>query len=256
MKKESPLPKNVFYDINKFPKGYGLLVFPISISRMKEGQSPDDCLSFIKHFSPSKISEPKVGLQLIYSDTLYLHSKENASVLKHKNMFSIINHKNNFKKLLDKHKTEFQIQDAFSFQVWAELYLSYEGDFANDFKKIKDLYEIDNNFQKYIKGDAEQQGRDLTEEQLGFYLEEHLMFYLVTKGAVRFPNKFIQGREEWILACYPGAPVKGHVYLTILNPFKLSNPKNPYENCMYDLESKKLIDFTRIDLDTYNYKYE
>lgn len=250
------LPKNTFFDINKFPRGYGILVFPISISRIKEGQSPDDCLKFIQHFSPSKITEPKVGLQMIYSDTLYLNSREPAADLKHKNMFSIINHKNNFLSLIRKHRLDFQIQDAFAFQVWAELYLTYTGDFANEFKKIKDLYKTDKKFQEYIYQDAQHQERMLTNEQIDFYLEEHLAFYLTTYGKFNFPNKYIQGREKWILACYPGKPVKGHIYLTMLNPFKFKISGNPYQNCMYDLESKKLIDFTRVDLETYNYKYE
>lgn len=81
------------------------------------------------------------------------------------------------------------------------------------------------------------------------------MFYLLSKGKVGLPNEYIQGREKWILWCYPGKPLKGQVYVYQQDPLNLSNAKNIYENCAYDLEAKKLIDFTRIDLDTYNYQY-
>jgi hypothetical protein len=82
------------------------------------------------------------------------------------------------------------------------------------------------------------------------------MFYLLSKGKINLPNQHVQGREEWILWCYPGIPLKGQIYLYQKNPLGLENIKNKYENCTYDLESKKLIDFNRIDLKTYNYKYE
>jgi hypothetical protein len=66
----------MFYDINKLPKDYGILVFPISISRTHAGtgQSAEECLKYIEYFSPKKISEPKVGLNIIYGDYLYMNS--------------------------------------------------------------------------------------------------------------------------------------------------------------------------------------
>jgi hypothetical protein len=82
------------------------------------------------------------------------------------------------------------------------------------------------------------------------------MFYLISKGKVTLPNEYIQGREKWILCCYPGKVLKGQVYVYQTNPLKLNLPENEYQNCTYDLEAKKLIDFTRIDLETYNYQYE
>ena len=104
--------------------------------------------------------------------------------------------------------------------------------------------------------DAQYCKRELTDEQLNFFLEEHFMLYLISKGKVILPNEYIQGREKWILWCYPGKPLKGQIYVYQKNPLNIELSENPYQNCFYDLESKKLIDFMRIDLDTYNYKYE
>lgn len=252
------LPKNVFYDLNKLPREYGILVFPISISRMHAGtgQSPEECMEYIKYFSPSKVSAPKIGLNMIYSDFLYLHSKEPAAELKNKFMASVLNHRRAFQKLLQKEWNRFQIQQAFCYEAWSQMYMDYEGDFASDFSKIKNLYAKDRKFQSYVKEDAVFCHRELTEDQINFFLEEHLIFLLLSKGKISLPNQHVQGREQWILWCYPGAPLKAQVYLYQLNPLGMENPKNPYENCTYDLQSKKLVDFTHVDLNTYNYKYE
>jgi len=258
MKKESPLPKNTFYDINKLPKEYGILVFPISLARTENstGQDPKQCHEYVVHLTTDKVSDTKIGLNMVYGDFLYLHSKEVASTLKQKFMSIVLNHKNAFQNIIKKDKQRFQIQHGFSFEVWNQLYLDYKGDFDSDFRQFKASALEDEKFMRYLQDDAAYCGRELTEEQLNFFLEEHFMFYLASKGLVGFPNDYIQGREEWVLWCYPGKSLKAQVYVYQLNPLRLSNKKNIYENCVYDLESKKLIDFTRIDLDTYNYKYE
>jgi hypothetical protein len=65
----------------------------------------------------------------------------------------------------------------------------------------------------------------------------------------------VLGRDKWRLFCYPGVPLKGMVYTFKKNFFDLDAPENPYQNHVYDLEAKKLIDYTKIDLEKYNYKY-
>lgn len=252
------LPNNTFFDINKLPKEYGILVFPISLARTgdKNGQSPLECFEYVKHFSPSKVSAPKIGLNMVYGDFLYLNSKDEATVLKHRFTKNVLSHKNAFQKIITKEQDRFQIQHAFSYEVWNQLYLDYDGDFNDELLRLKDYYLKSEELQKCIKDDVEYCNRELTEEQLNFFLEEHLLFYLISKGKVRLPNEYIQGREKWILWCYPGRPLKGEIYLYQKNYLNIDNPQNPYQNSRYDLESKKLIDFTRIDLDTYNYKYQ
>lgn len=246
-----------FFDINKLPKDFGILVFPISLVRIYDntGQDAEKILKYIKHFSPKKISEPRVGLNMVYGDFLYLSSKEPANSLKEKFMNMIIRHKNSIQKLIKKARFEFQIQHAFSYEVWNQLFLDYDGDFASDFRKLKDIYIKDILFQKYLKEDAKYCDRELDVNQLHFFLEEHLLFHSISKKRIKLPNEYIQGREKWVLWCYPGAPLKGEIYLYQKNFFKLEAPENPYQNSRYDLESKKLIDYTKIDLEKYNYKY-
>lgn len=254
----TPLPNNTFFDINKLPAEYGILIFPISLARIDNcaGQDIHQCLEYIQHFSPGKVSEPKIGLNMVYGDFLYLHSQEPARNLKQRFMHDILKHKNGFQKLIKKNALDFQIQHAFSYEVWNQLYLDYQGDFDSDFKILKKLYESDEQFQKHVADDAKFCKRELTDEQLDFFLEEHFMLYLLSKKQVKLPNEYIQGREKWVLWCYPGAPLKGQIYLYQLNPLKLEAPENPYQNSVYDLESKKLVDCMRIDLENYEYGYE
>jgi hypothetical protein len=248
---------NKSYDINKLPKEYGILVFPISIARAENmtGQDPKQCLDYIKHFSPDKIVEPKVGLNMIYGDFLYFHSPEPANILKQRFMNIVLKHKNAFQKLVKKEQARFQIQHAFSYEVWNQMYLNYEGDFDSDLRNFKKIYAEDPLFQKYIKEDIEFCKREFTEDQINFFLEEHLLFYLLSKKKILLPNEYIQGREKWVLCCYPGAPLKGEIYTYQLNHLNLNAPENIYQDHFYDLTSKKLVDHLSIDLESYMYSY-
>lgn len=241
---------NTFFDINKLPKEEGLLLFPISMSRIANSQDPAACLKYIKKFT-RKISEPRVGLNFIYGDTLYLLSSEKASVLKEKFMFETVRHKNAMQKLLLKNYQEFQIQHAFNFMTWGQLYLG-TNDFPELLTRLRKLYKQDKKFQKYVKEDAVFYKKKLTAYQIDFFLEEHLMFYLASKGKIKLPNDYIQGKEKWVLWCYPGMTAKASIYLYQLNPFHLKNPSNKYEKIvLYNLEKEELYDSDFIDLETY-----
>lgn len=245
-----------FFDINKLPPQEGLLIFLISMNRThNKGQNPETCWEQINHFHPHKVQtthkNAKVGAIFLYSDFLYLNSNSPAKDLKQKYTATLNKHKNGFTNLM--YKDPFLIKDAFSFKSWAQLYLDYTT-FVDDFQKIKNIYSKDKKFQKYIKEDFENlpKGKySFDDNQIDFFLEEFLVFYLISKQKIRFENNFILGHEKWVLLCYPGKPMKSHIYLYKLNPFKISNEKNKYESCWYDLEEKKLYDFDKIDLEKY-----
>ena len=248
MKKEDLT--NKFFDINKLPPEEGILVFPISMSRISNSQSAKACWKYMKIFSPKKIIKPSVGLNVIYSDFLYLNSSESPSLLKKKFMSLIWTHKNDFLRILKRHPM--MINKAFSFTTWNQLYIESK-DFVRYLGEIRKIYSKDKLFQKYVKEDFENYKKGkLDENQINFFLEEDLISYLITKGQVNLQNEYIQGKEKWILYCYPGKPLKSQIYLFQKNFFKLSNKENKFENCFYDLQEKKLYDFNRIDLETYN----
>ena len=244
------LEKNKFFDINKLPAEKGLLLFGLSMNKLANRQSAEKCFEDIRHFSPSKVSKPLIGLNFIYSDFLYLYSDKPAPELKNTFMNDIIRHRNGMQKLIEKYNLDFQIQHAFNYMVWNQLYVGTK-DFKDLFAKLKKIYSKDSKFQKYVKEDCVVFGREMKENQVNFYLEEALMFYLLAKNQIKLPNDYIENNQKWILLCYDGKPIKSTIYLFQLNPFKLNWKENLYQNSWYDLEDKKLIDFDRVDLETY-----
>lgn len=246
-----PLPENEFYDINKFPAEEGLILFPISMSRITTGQDPAACMRYIHELSPTKVQTPLIGLNFIYTDLLYMNSREPASLLKEKFMFQVINHKNAMRKLLHKNRQDFQIQNAFYFQSWGQLYAGSK-DLGSQLRELRDIYKGDEQFQKYLQQDAVHDGKELNEDTVNFYLEEHLLLYLVLKGEIEIYNPYIENRQKWILDCYPGKPPKALAYLFQENPFDLQSA-NSYDAAQYDLEGRKLYEFDRMNLERWDY---
>lgn len=248
-----PTDKNIFFDINKLPAEKGLLVFALSMANLQTKQNAAKCLEALRSFSPDKISKPLVGANFIYSDYLYLYSKKPAPELKESFMHQIINHKNSLQKLIEKNHLDFQIQHAFSFMVWNQLYVGTKN-FNELFISVKEIFLKDKLFQKYMSEDCALFQREMEENQINFFLEESLMAYLLAKNQIILPNNFIENNQKWILLCYSGRPIKSMIYLAKLNPFKLDWSENPYQNAFYDLESKQLIKYEDVDLETYSVK--
>lgn len=253
MAKPKLLKKNEFFDINKLPAEKGLLLFLLSMNKLANRQNAENCFADIRHISPFKVSKPLIGLNFIYSDFLYLYSNKPAPELKNSFMNDIIGHRNGMQKLIEKNNIEFQIQHAFNYMVWNQLYVGTK-DFKDLLAKLKKIYDVDANFQKYMEEDCNVFGREMKENQVNFFLEEALMCYLLSHNQVKLPNEYVENNQKWILLCYHGRPIKSIIYLFQLNPFKLDWSDNPYQNAWYDLEEKKLIEFDRVDLENYNVK--
>lgn len=250
MSKEKRVEKNTFFDINKLPSEKGLLLFGLSMNKLSNRQDAEHCMEDIRHLAISKVSKPLIGLNFIYSDFLYLYSDKPAPELKHSFMNQVIDHRNSMQKLIEKSNMEFQIQHGFNYMVWNQLYVGTK-DFNHLFEELKRIYKKDKKFQEYLEEDSKTFGREMGENQVNFFLEETLMMYLLSKNQIKLPNEYIEGNQKWILFCYPGRPIKSEIYLHQLNPFKLDWSSNPYQDSHYDLEARELIDFNRVDLETY-----
>ncbi|MBI2109207.1 MAG: hypothetical protein HYT93_03475 [Parcubacteria group bacterium] len=240
-----------FFDINKFPKGWGLIVFPISMTRISNSQSAQAYLEYLRFFT-AKVAEPRIGIHFLYTEGLYMNMPGKAYEIKNSYAASAIAHANAFRRLLKKHYLEFQIHDAFSFDSWFQMYLLHP-DFLNARRSIEKFYDKDKAFQKLAKEDAEENGKEFNEYQRSFFLEEHTLAYLLLNGEIKMRNHFVDGRESWILLAYPGLPLKSQIYLFQKDPLKIGGFNNPYKG-QYDLVTKKFIDYQKVDLDTFNSK--
>ena len=242
------MEKNIFYDINRFPKDWGLIVLPISMSKIISTQSAESCIAALTDMLP-KIAINRVGAHFVYSEGLYMNLERDAFISKNNFAHAAVGHKRAVQKLLIANRQKFQIENAVSYESWFQMYLSHKA-FFNAYKTVRDLYDSDKQFQFWVGEDAKENGRELTEEQLSFYLEEHTFHYLLMNRQLELHNDFVNGKEKWVLNCYPGSALKGEIYLVQQDPLDINKDTNPYKGT-YDLVEKKFIDYLKVDLETF-----
>jgi hypothetical protein len=236
------------HDINKLPTSWGVLVFPISMSRIENAQSAQSCFDYI-HIFDDKTSAPKVGAHFIYTEGLYMNFEEKAYETKNKFAQRMVNHMCGLKKLVAKNFKDYQIPHAFSFEAWFQMYLSHT-DFLSVIAQAKSLYEEDTVFQKYIAEDSRKMNRPIDQQQINFLIEEHVFSYLLLNRQLKIRNEYIEGREEWLLLAYPGKPLLSEIYFYQKDILGINEDKNPYKG-HYDLLEHKFYDFTKIDIATF-----
>jgi hypothetical protein len=239
--------ESTFFDINQLPQEEGLLVFGISMNRIGNIQSAENCFIHMKDLAEKITKTEGVGLVTVYSDYLYFHSEQPAHVLRDRYKELMVAHKDGFMNLVKKNPV--WIPKAFSFMTFGQLLLDNSKEFKVGFDKIFELYNQDKDFQRYVHEDIKKSEHGFGEKEVSFILEEITFFYLATKGALSFNNQFVHQTEKWILNAYPGEPLRSEIYLYKKNPLKLSNEKNKYENSYYDLQAKIVYDLTKFVLD-------
>lgn len=245
---------NQFFDIKRLPAKPGLLVFLISPGKIDNEQSAENVFEQFRHFTfqgDDKIVEPEVGVNLIYGDTLYMYSEKPSADLKNNTLSKVINHRNEFLNIIKQHR-EF-IRKAFNFFTWNQVQFNLKDkNFFDYLAQVEKMYEEDEVFQQYVQKDYEEIGQrdELDDYQRKFFLEEITLFYLIAKKRIPLWNEFVQGKQEWVLNCYPRKPLWSHIYLQQQNPFNLHAGENKYENAYYDSDAKLLYDFDRLDLNT------
>ena len=234
-----------FHDINKFPKEWGIIAFPISMTRIGNALSPQACIDFLEFFL-QKIDVNRVGANFIYSEGLYMNFEQDAYVTKNNFAKTAVSHMLGVRNLVAKNHRKFQIDSAFNFSSWFQMYLSHK-DFFKVMDHVRLLYEQDGQFRAYVATDAMEQGKELTERQVSFFLEEHTFAYLLLNRQLMLNNEFVLGREQWVLLAYPGSPPKGQIYLIQKDPLGLNGDQNPYKG-QYDLDRKCFIPYLEVEL--------
>ena len=251
MSSSKHLKPNTFFDINKFPPEEGLLVFGISMNQIGNKQSAEKCFEYLRHFDSRIEKTEGIGLLMLYSDYLYLHSESPAHILRERYKNLMFQHKHAFLNILSKNPN--LIKKAFSFYTFGQMMLDNSEDILQIHTQILNLYESDSIFHECVAYDIQRSNRDSNEHNAAFILEELALFYMIKKESFTHNNSFVLKNNMWTLMCYPGKPLKSEVYLFQKNPLNLSNPKNKYENSCYDLESQTLYDYTRIDIEAFDF---
>lgn len=235
-----------FFDINQLPQEEGVIFLGISMSKIGNTQSAEKCVEYTEQIA-SKINKTEgVGMVFCYGDYLYFNSEEKAKVLRDRYKELMLSHKSAFLKSLL--KNNHWIKKAFSFVTFGQLMLDNNEEYKSSFDVIRNLYQTDTQFKKYVYDDCIEAKSEVSELNILFVLEEITMFYLLAKGRLALTNDFVRD-GEWILQAYPGKPLKSEVYLFQVNPLRFSNIKNKYENHFYDLSSQILYDYTKVNIE-------
>ena len=245
------LKTNEFFDLNKFPKEEGILFFGISMNRIGNIQSAEKCFEYLQWIDTKIEKTEGIGMVMWYGDYLYFHSDQPASILRDRYKSLMLQHKNGFLNILSRDPA--WVKKAFSFYTFGQVMLDNSEVFLSAWEKILELHATDALFKQYVEEDCARTSHGVGEKERMFILEEITAYYLASKGQLNFNNRFVPGTEKWVLLGYPGKPLKSEVYLYQKNPLKLTNIKNKFENCYYDLESRTLYDYHRIDLETFNF---
>lgn len=219
-----------------------MLVFGISISKISNVQSAEKCWEYLQIFWNKVVRTNGIGAVFLYSDYLYMYTEQGSPAeLRAKYLETMLQHKNALLNILEKNPQ--WIQKSFTFLTWGQLLLNTRR-FTHYFAQLRKMYDEDKVFQQHVAADAAERG--ISEGQVNFLLEESLVFYLISKGQIAFDNEYIQHREQWILNCYPGKPLRTETYLYQKNFFDLDNSKNQYQSSFYDLDGKVLYDLSKI----------
>lgn len=235
-----------FFDINQLPQEEGVLVFGISMSKIAHEQDAESYFSHLKHFYEKIETTAGVGAVFLYGDYLYLLTQEEDPYTLHRRYTNLMTqHK---QALLKKINHSHLVPQALSFLTWGQVIVD-NPNFIDYFNKLKKKYNEDPDLQDHVKRDSGE--RTITESQIDFILQESLFFYLISKGKVQLKNDFLNGREQWILSCYPGNPLRTETYLYQENVFNLANKSNQYESSFYDLKNELLYDYTMIDMNNF-----
>jgi len=234
------------YDINKLPAD-GYLVLPLSMSRLAngKGQSPEECYEVIQYFE-SKVSQVGIDFLFIYTNGLYYNNDESALSVRKKTNQAMIDHRNALLKLMIKNKK--YIPQAAHFIPWDYIILN-SPQFSDYYQKLIKLKENDEKFKIILEEGLN--GRENTEANINFLIEEIVVTHLIRQKLIEFPKTLVKN-DKFRLVIYPGSYLKADLYQwqkKALPQFETSSENsNPYYASQYDFAKKIINSFDEIQL--------
>lgn len=232
--------KQELYDINKLPSD-GYLIFPLSMSRLQGGQSPEECYKAIEYFE-NKINEVGIDGVFLYTNGLYYNNDESALVVRKRTNNQMLQHKNAFNALVLKNKK--YIPQAMHFLPWDYVVLNSPR-FTEFCELLKKLKIEDGEFERLLEdglGD-----REKTEANISFLIEEIVVSHIIRQEMIDFPKTLVK-QDNFRLIMYPGGYFKADFYQWKKNTLpKNKECKNPYGGSHYDLDKHILYNFDDIE---------
>lgn len=233
--------KNGSHNINKLPSD-GYLVFPLSMSRLQGGQSPEECYKAIEYFE-NKISNIGVDGIFLYTNGLYYNNEESALSVRKRTNNQMLQHKNSLTALVEKNKK--YVPQSMHFLPWDYIVLNSPR-FTEYFAQLNKLREEDQDFSKLL--DEGLGDREKTEANLSFLIEEIVVSHIIRQEMVDFPKTLVK-KDNFRLIMYPGKYFRADLYQWKKNILpKNKECKNEYGNAHYDLNDHVLYNFDNIEI--------
>ncbi len=191
-------------------------------------------------------SQTQIGIDFIflYTNGLYYNSDESAFFVRKKTNFQMIEHKNKILKLIIKSRK--YIPQAVHFIPWDYIILNCPK-YQEYYLKLVRLKNNDETFKKYLEEDLN--GRNPTEANLSFVIEEIVVTHLIRQKLINFPKTLVE-QDKFRLIIYPGTFLKADLYQwkKKILPQIYKGKENPYDASHYDFSKKVIYNFDSIDL--------
>ena len=234
---------NQLFDINKLPTD-GYLVFPLSMSRLAGGQTPDDCFNALSFFE-TKVTKSGIDIVFLYTNGLYFNSTDTALDVRIRTNNQMLQHKNRLEALILKEKKI--VPQAIHYLPLDYVLLQYNG-FANCVATLQKLKETDSVFKHLLEQGLG--GREPNDANISFLIEEIVENHLMREELVGFPKTLVR-EDTFRLMVYPGSYFAADLYQYKKKILPINKQKkNFYGNAQYDLEKKILYNFDKMDLPT------
>lgn len=242
--------EDTFFDVNRIP-GNGMLVFPLSMSRLFLGQDPKTLYESLC-FLQNKMEEMTIDIAFIYTNGLYFNNSGDSSSLRKKTNAQMLTHKVELSKLIKK-DNRFS-PSAIHFIPWDYLLLQAENYLSLHAILLKQLA-CDSFFKTLVTLETKSGFNESLEKQ-SFLIEETLITYLIRNKLVKLPTT-LSDLHGWGLIVYQVRCLSTDVYLyqTKLLPQMKPNFSESWFNkiaCagMYNMQRKILVDYTKINFDS------
>lgn len=235
-----------FFDINRVP-GNGILIFPLSMSRLHKGQDPKALYDFLCFFD-QKLVEKSVDVIFLYTNGLYFNNVGVSPEYRKKTTAQMLTHKQELNRLIKKHN-RFSPK-AIHFLPWdyiilqCDTYLELQAEFLK-------LMDADSVFKQLIDCEIKTTTETMLEAR-AFIIEESIVTYLIRNKKIVLPMT-LSDANAWRLLLYSGRCLMPDVYLyqKKLLPQQVSSQDQWFHQTtsysMYNMEKRILVDYNKID---------
>lgn len=235
------------FDIATVPKN-GYLIFPLSMSRLSNAQAPSLLYEFLKFFE-TKIKVISLDVIFLYTNDLYLSVEGRAIEIRKKVLHQMINHKTEFLSILFGERK--YVPSAFHFLPWDYAVLNSER-FSELHASLVKAKKENKGFQEALLRDLKKAGREETDANINFLIEEIIVSHLLAQKEIPLPHT-LTIPDGYRLICYPGNPLFSWVYAYQNNlvPKRTDLPEGHllFARSFYNIDNKILIDFDSTNLE-------